>query len=103
MLVQVLVLVMRGRLLLLARHCARHVRKVRPSGAREPKQATELLRLVCGLLVRVRVLLEALNTVLHLWPPEAREEDACIVARDVHHCRIKSEVAVLSQHASLID
>ena len=103
MLVRVLVLVMRGRVLLLTRDCARHVRKVRPSGTRERKQTAELLRLIGGLLVRVRVLLEALDAVLHLWPPEPREEDACIVARDVHHRRIKSEVAVLGQHASLID
>jgi len=66
--------------LLLARDGARHMHKVSLSGARERKQAAELLRLLGGLLVRARVLLEALDAVLHLWPPETREEDACVVA-----------------------
>jgi hypothetical protein len=64
---------MRLRVLLLARHGARHVRKVCLSSARVREQATKLLRLICGLLIRVRVLLEALDAVLYLWPPETRE------------------------------
>src|SRR6266850_2337995 len=88
-------------MLLLARHGARHVRKVGLPSARESKQTSELVRLIGGLLVRIRVLLEALDAVLHLWPSETREEDPRVVARDVHHRWVESKVAILRQHARL--
>src|SRR6266850_5035961 len=88
-------------MVLLARHGARHVRKVGLPSARESKQTSELVRLIGGLLVRIRVLLEALDAVLHLWPSETREEDPRVVARDVHHRWVESKVAILRQHARL--
>lgn len=100
MLVRMLV---RDWMLLLARDGARHVRKVRLSGTRERKQAPELLRLIGGLFVRVRVLLEAFDAVLHLWSPKTREEDPRVVARDVHHRGIETKISVLRQHARLGD
>jgi len=87
----VVVMVVWVWVLLLARDGARHMRKVSLSGARERKQAAELMRLLGGLLIRARVLLQALDAVLHLWPPETREEDACVVARDVHHRGVESK------------
>jgi hypothetical protein len=59
--------------LLVARHDARHVRKICVRGARKREEATELLRLIGGFLVRVRVLLQTLDAVLHLWSPETCE------------------------------
>lgn len=73
-------MLVRVRVLLLARDSTRHMRKVRLSRARKPEHAAELLGLLGSLLVRVRVLLEALDAVLHFWPPETCEEHARIVA-----------------------
>lgn len=101
--VMLVLMLVRDWMLLLARDGARHVRKVRLSGTRERKQAAELLRLIGGLFVRVRVLLEALDAVLHFWSPETREEDPRVVARDVHHRGIETKVAILRQHARLGD
>jgi len=98
-----LLMLVRYWMLLLARDGARHVRKVRLSGTRERKQAAELQRLIGRLFVRIRVLLEAFDAVLDLWSPETREEDPCVVARDVHHRGIETKVAVLRQHARLGD
>lgn len=88
-------------MLLLAHDGARHMRKVRLTRSSERKQAAELLCLLGGFLVRVRVLLQALDAILHLWPPETREEDASVVARYMHHRWVKSKVAILCQHARL--
>ena len=98
-----MVMLVRDWMLLLARDGARHVRKLCLSSTRERKQAAELLRLVGSLFVRVRVLLEALDTVLHLWSPETCEEDPRVVARDMHHRWIETKIAVLRQHARLGD
>ena len=59
-----MVLLMLRVLLLLTADGARHMRKVCLTRAREREQAAELLCLITGLLIRVRVLLEALDTVL---------------------------------------
>jgi hypothetical protein len=88
-------------MLLLTRDGTSHMRKVRLSRASERKQTAELLRLIGGLLVRIRVLLETLDAVLQFWTSETREEDARVVARDVHHCWVESEVTVLREHARL--
>jgi hypothetical protein len=98
-----MVMLVRYWMLLLARDGARHVRKVRLSSTRERKKAAELLRLIGGLFVRIRVLLEAFDAVLDFWSPETREEDPCVVARDMHHRGIETKVAVLRQHARLGD
>lgn len=94
-------LLMREWVLLLPHDRARHMRKVCLSRARKREQPAELLRLLGRFLVRIRVLLEALDAVLHLWPPETRKQDACVVARDVHHRRVESQVAVLRQYTGL--
>lgn len=88
--VLVLVLGLLVRVLLLATDSGRHVCKICLPRTRARKQAPELLCLFASLLVRVRVLLEALDAVLQLWPPEAREQHAGVVARDEHRCRVES-------------
>jgi hypothetical protein len=90
-------------MLLLADDSARHMRKVRLTSSGKRKQAPELLCLLGGFLVRVRVLLQTLDAVLHLRPPETCEEDASVVTRYVHHRRVKSKVTVLCQYTRLHD
>lgn len=88
--------------LLLTHDSARHVREIRLSRSSKRKQTAELVRLIGGFLIRIRVLLQTLDTVLNLWPSKPCEEDASVVAGHMHHRRVESKVAILCQHARLV-
>ena len=68
-----------------AREHGRHVPELALAEARELVQPAEADGLLRGLLVRVAVLLEPLDAVLHLGAREPREQHARLVAAHVHH------------------
>lgn len=76
-----------------------HMIKLELTSTRPIECMVNLVGLIARLLVRIAVLLKAVDTVHDFWTSQTSEKVARKDQADVHHGSIKSEVTIRCQHA----